>query len=69
MKYAFILTREVAFPVAVMCAVLGVSRSGFYGWKADPVPGRASRDVALRRRVEEAFETSRRTYGSPRVHA
>ena len=69
MKYAFILTREVAFPVAVMCAVLGVSRSGFYAWKADPVSGRAGRDVALRRRVRETFETSRRTYGSPRVHA
>jgi hypothetical protein len=30
MKYAFILAMEVAFPIALMCRMLGVSTSGFY---------------------------------------
>jgi putative transposase len=69
MKYAFILKSEVAFPVAAMCRVLGVSRSGFYDWKAEPISERAERDMTLRSRVRAAFETSRRTYGSPRIRA
>ncbi len=46
-RYAFILVSEVAFPVAVMCRVLGVSRSGFYDWKAQPVSSRSERSVVL----------------------
>jgi transposase InsO family protein len=68
-KYAFILAREVAFPVTAMCRVLGVSTSGFYDWKAQPVPKRDERDAALRARVRAAFAASRQTYGSPRVCA
>ena len=69
MKYAFILQSEVAFPVALMCRVLGVSSSGFYGWKTQPVSKRQERDAALRAKVHRAFESSRGTYGSPRVRA
>ena len=69
MKYAFILTREVAFPVAVMCAVLGVSRSGYYGWRASPVSKREARDAAKLKEIEAVFVASRGSYGSPRVHA
>jgi transposase InsO family protein len=68
-KYAFILAREVAFPVAVMCAVLGVSRSGYYGWRACPVSKRQERDAVKLKHVEAVFTASRGTYGSPRVHA
>jgi len=68
-KYAFILVSMVAFPVSAMCRVLGVSTSGFYGWKAQPVSKREARDAALLKRVHSAFEASRRTYGSPRVRA
>jgi len=69
MRYAFILASQVAFPVAVMCRVLRVSTSGFYDWKARPVSKRSERDAALRAKVRAAFTASRRTYGSPRVHA
>ncbi len=30
MKFAFISEKKVAFPVAVLCRVLGVSSSGYY---------------------------------------
>ena len=69
MKFEFILSSTVAFPVSLMCRVLGVSRSGFYGWKAQPVSRRHQRDTALRARVRTAFNASRQTYGSPRVRA
>ena len=52
-----------------MCSTLEVSRSGFYAWHKR---GESSRDRANRRLTEligEEHERSRRTYGSPRVHA
>ena len=69
MKFAFILTQAVAFPVAAMCRVLGVSTSGFYDWKALPEATRKDRHAVLRVKVRTAFETNRHRYGSPRVHA
>jgi putative transposase len=66
-KYAFIGASEVAFPVALMCRVLGVSTSGFYGWKTNPVSKREGRDAALASRMRAVFKASRGTYGSPRV--
>ena len=67
MRYAFIL-ESVAFPIAVMCRVLGVSRSGFYSWKADPVTKREVRRTPLAAKVRRVFEARRGIYGSPRVH-
>ncbi len=69
MRYAFILASEVAFPVAAMCRVLEVSTSGFYDWKAQPISARSERSAALRSRVRDLFEKSKRRYGSPRIHA
>jgi transposase InsO family protein len=67
MKFAFI-AQEVAFPVETMCRVLGVARSGFYAWKKRPKPARAKSDAQLAVKVAAAYQRSRRTYGSPRVH-
>ena len=52
-----------------MCEWLGVSRSGFYAWSGRAPSVRAQQDERLRVQVREAHERSRRTYGSPRVHA
>jgi len=57
--------------LALLCQVLEVSPSGYYDWKkrhAHPSP-RARQDQALRVRIAEVCQTSRHTYGSPRVRA
>lgn len=69
MKFAFILAGLVAFPVAVMCRVLGVSVSGFYAWRGRSKSQRAKDDARLAVEVVAAHERSKRRYGSPRIHA
>jgi putative transposase len=56
-------------PVAVCCAILGLSVSWFYKWVKAPVTGQRRRRADLDAMVAELFETSGRTYGSPRIHA
>ncbi len=67
MKYAFIGAEGVAFPVSVMCKVLGVSTSGYYDWRAQPETARERRDAELLPTVEAAFKEHRGRYGSPRI--
>lgn len=69
MKFAFIREKKVAFSVATMCRVLGVSTSGFYDWQKAPGSARAKQDAALAAKIAETHERSRGRYGSPRVHA
>src|SRR5438128_951160 len=69
MKFAFVAAQEVAFPVEVMCKVLGVSRSGYYASKKRPAPRRAKADAQLAVEIAATHKRSRRTYGSPRIHA
>lgn len=69
MKFAFILARAVAFPVALMCRVLGVSVSGFYAWRKRPESARTKDDARLAVEVAASHKRSRGRYGSPRVHA
>lgn len=52
-----------------MCMKLEVSRSGFYAWARRLQSARAQRDARLGRLIEEHFEQSSGTYGSPRIHA
>jgi hypothetical protein len=48
-----------------MCAVLGVSRSGFYAWMQRPPSDREQVDAALATRIRLVHRESRGTYGSP----
>jgi putative transposase len=68
-KFAWIDAEKACFPVAAMCRVLGVSRTGLYAWQSRPESLHAQHERKLRVLVREAHEKSRKTYGSPRVHA
>jgi putative transposase len=60
---------QAAFPIEVMCAALGVSRSGFYAWRARRPSARANADVELADRIKAIHQRSDGTYGAPRIHA
>ena len=48
--------------------MLGVSPSGYHAWKTRPVSDRELQDRELIRLITRVWESSDRTYGSPRVH-
>lgn len=67
MRYAFIAEKKVAFPVAVLCRVLCVSRSGFYAYLSEPETEQEKRDAALAAKTRAVFHEHKGRYGSPRV--
>lgn len=60
---------QSAHSVRMMCRVLGVSPSGYYAWAERRPSARAQRDEALVQQIRDIHETSRGTYGVPRMHA
>lgn len=69
MKCSFIAASMAVFPITVLCRVLEVSRAAFYAWVDRPPSAHSVEERKLAVLVREAFERSRRTYGSPRIHA
>lgn len=60
------MDHRLEFPVEKMCQVLGVSRSGYYRWYKQL--GDIERlDDDLDGLIQHSFESSRGTYGSPRI--
>ena len=69
MRFRFVAAERAPFPVRTLCRVVGASASGFYAWLRRGPGRRAGEDAGLAGRIGAIFEASRRTYGSPRVHA
>ena len=67
MRYACIDRRRTSFPVAEMCRLLSVSRSGYYAWRGRGESARARADRALLKQIRAVYEESDGTYGSRRV--
>ena len=68
MRYAFIERHRTVWPILIQCAVLRVSRSGFYSWRKRPPSVTATRRAALTQEVREVHRISRENYGAVRVH-
>jgi putative transposase len=68
MKYTFMAAHERQFQVKRMCYVLGVPRSGYYAWRHRSPSTRTQANQALLALIQAEHQTSRKTYGSPRIH-
>jgi hypothetical protein len=58
MTYTFIARRCEDLPVATCCRVMGVSTSGFYAWRANPVTGRDWADAVLTNTIVDIHRMS-----------
>ncbi len=69
MTFEFIHQERDNFPIAMLCRVLEVSRSGYYKWCRAVPSERAQADAKLKPKVAAFHAASGGTYGSPRIHA
>ena len=67
--YEFIEAEKANFSLSELCSALDVSRSGYSKWRKAVPSRRAREDERLAAHVRAIHQRSRRTYGSPRVHA
>lgn len=67
MRYAFVAVHQKVYPITLMCHILEVSRTGYYGWlKWQPSDRDLSNDQ-LDAHIRVIFTTHRGRYGSPRI--
>jgi len=66
-KYAWIAEHRDSFPVAVMCEMLGVSSSGYYGWRDREPSTRAKRHERIKQAVTQIHAESHGIYGSHKI--
>ncbi len=76
-KRAFVTAHKAQYAVSTLCRVLEISRGWFYGFlatqpardqrKADR-DARDARDLDLLPKIETFFKTSKKCYGSKRIH-
>jgi putative transposase len=67
--FSFIAAEKTNYPVAVMCRVFGVNRTGFHNWERRAPSDRALQDAWLTERIKRIDDASRGVYGAPRIHA
>lgn len=66
--FRFVSEHTDTYPVNRLCRVMGVNRSGYRKWR-DRVPSaRDVVDASLAEMIWEVYESSRHTYGAPRIH-
>lgn len=69
MRFAWIEEYEDKWPIATLCDVLEVSRSGFYAWRNREESSRSQRQRELVEEMQAIHaERNKDCYGSPRMH-
>jgi putative transposase len=66
-RYQQIERLATEHPVAMLCVLLAVSRSGYYDWRGRGPSRRQQEDARLTRELQNAFIQGRQTYGRPRL--
>jgi putative transposase len=67
-KFVFIAAEKALYPVRMLCALLEVSRSGYYAWVDRPAAPKTISDAQLVLEIKAAMARGHGAYGSPRVH-
>jgi len=67
-RYAFIQSQQHKHPLNRLCSTLNVSTSGYYDWLDRPVSKTQRTNQRLLTKIRCFHQSSRQTYGSPRVH-
>jgi len=67
-KYAFILAELMAYPLSVVCWVLGVTQSGYHAWKGREPSKRKHERNRLSAEIRKVFDAHRGRYGAPRIY-
>ena len=67
MKYVWIEANRDQYSVARMCRQLEVSRTGYCQWKKRDPSERSVANAALDARITAIYESSKRSYGRPRI--
>lgn len=68
MKFHFIKEQQSAHNIDLLCAVLEVSRSGYYSWISRSKSPRELGNEKLTEHIRESHENSRKTYGYRRIY-
>lgn len=69
MRFAWIEKHEDEWPIATLCEVMEVSRSGFYAWRHREESSRSRRQRELVEEMQAIHaERHKDCYGSPRMH-
>ncbi len=67
MRYRMIEELSKTHAVGDLCQLLGVTRSGYYGWCRGSETSRDANNRKLAEEIKEVFEAKRGRYGSPRI--
>lgn len=67
MRYAFVRDHREEFPIELMCAVLEVSKSGFFAWCRRDHDGKTAKKNALIEKIVKIHQGGRKSLGSPRI--
>lgn len=67
MRYAFINTMRLIYPVPLMCRVLSVSKSGYYTWLKRPPSKRETENRRLAIEIQAAHRRTRGLFGPHRL--
>ena len=67
MRYQFIEKQKKAWPINLMCGVLGVSRRGYDDWLARDLSQQDRSNQELDRRIQTIFAEHQQRYGAPRI--
>jgi len=68
MRFRFIDAEKHIYPLAMLCRVMQVTRSGYYAWRIRKPSARSQRDAELLAKIRTFHQASDKSYGSPRIY-